>query len=108
MRTPHTAQLFPQNEETAGKLVKGYTDGDPVSIPCQITPSDSSTIFESFGVEVRDAWLLMANPGTQDLFTIGDRVEFNGMRFGVASKVRPFLGFGAADHYSVALEAVND
>ena len=107
MRTVHVASLFPQDPVLAGELVNGYRDGEPVPIACQITPSDATTIFDDFAVETKNPWLLMANPGPQDLFVPGAEVEWNGKRYGVAAPARAFLGFGNADHFSAPLEAID-
>lgn len=107
MRTVHTAQLFPQDPVLAGSLVNGYVDGEPIAVECQVTPSDATTVFDAFAVETKNPWLLMANPGPQDLFVPGAEVEWMGRRYSVAAPARAFLGFGATDHFSAPLEAID-
>lgn len=76
-------------------------------IVCQVAPMTASTVFDRFGVEVRQGYQLLADPSEAPHLPVGAKVYWEDA--GVSLMVRTsqkFVVGGGADHLEVLLELI--
>jgi len=108
LRLPHsvTVQEATPTVNGAGEIT-GYSYSPITTVACQITPASSKEVFESFGIELDDARILICAVADESNFTtLNSKVTFSTVEFRVKARPMTYAGIGACDHTLVLLERV--
>jgi len=100
----HTVTAYPPAErQRADGALLPHGRGTGRQVSCQVSPERSTVMFERFGVELLNPFLLLCDSEDAGAFETGGEVDWNGHTYAIRA-VQRFEGIGLADHCSVMLE----
>lgn len=102
---PHAAIVYEGDETDVGGVVQAPDYTSLGTISCQISMEEPGSAFESYGVEVRRPYILLADSGESSKFQVGNRVYWDSRWFVVrACSVAKALT--ALNHVRALLEEI--
>lgn len=104
---PHTVTWLRAAHDVQPDGRAGPTRWEPqVAIRCQLLPESADATFREWGIELRDAWLLLADPGPAKDMVVGDRVAFGDELLEVATPPRVYSAEPRTNYVAVLLQKV--
>ncbi len=104
-RKPQTVYVEVASENVGtNKVVRVPNFGDAVAVKCQLTPDAKGVIYTRYGLDLNNPHTLFADSSQAELFSVGNRVSFNGRTFAISAPAELMSIGDRADHCKVLLE----